>query len=142
MRSQQIASYTLTTTDKCVKHLVSQEGANMKTEKQIEAIQKIVAQGMAAKIPAHFTAKKIAETMESFSRGEVWVVTIQLAETIIAVGSTEATALHWAGVQAVEFLTLRGCTDDNGDPWHPATVAEWFGYRSTKLDIDGDGDIH
>jgi hypothetical protein len=132
----------LTSQMEFVRNLVSQEGANMKTEKQTETIRKIVAQGMAAKIPAHFTAKKITEAMESFSRGEVWVVTIQLAETVIAVGSTEATALHWAGVQAVEFLTLRDCTDDNGDPWQPATVAEWFGYRSTKLDIDGDGDIH
>lgn len=127
---------------KTVKQLPSLKGANMKTEEQTETIRKIVAKGMAAKIPAQFTAQKITDTMESFSRGEVWVVTIQLAETIIAVGSTEATALHWAGVQAVEFLTLRDCTDDNGDQWHPATVAEWFGYRSTKLQIDGDGDIH
>ena len=142
MRSQQIASYTLTTADRCVKQLVSQEGANMKTEEQTEAIRKIVAQGMAAKIPAHLTAKKITETMESFSRGEVWVVTIQLAETIIAVGSTEATAKHWAGVAGAEFLTLRDCTDDNGDPWNAVTVPEWFGYRATKLEIDGDGDYH
>ena len=114
----------------------------MKTEEQTETIRKIVAQGMAAKIPSHFTAQKIADTMESFSRGEVWVVTIELAETIIAVGSNEATALHWAGVKATEFLTLRDCTDNDGNLWNPETLTEYFGYRATKLDIDGDGDYH
>ena len=34
MRSQQIASYTLTTTDKCVKHLESLKGADMKKQER------------------------------------------------------------------------------------------------------------
>ena len=109
---------------------------------QLEQVRKIIAQGMAAKIPAQITAQRVTDTIGTFSRGSVWVVTIQLAETIIAVGSDLPTALHWAGVKAAEFLTLRDCTDDNGDQWHPATVAEWFGYAATELEIDGAGDYH
>lgn len=109
---------------------------------QIEQFRKIIAQGMAAKIPAHITAQRVTDTIAMTSRGTVWVVTIELAETIIAVGSDLPTALHWAGVKAAEFLTLRECTDDDGNPWNPATVAEWFGYRATELEIDGAGDYH
>ena len=113
----------------------------METAEQTEIVRKIIAQGMAARIPAHITADKLSNAVATFPRGSVWVVTIDLAETIVAVGSNKATALHWAGVRAVEFLTLRDSADDNGEPWHPVTVAEYFGYRATELEIDGPGCI-
>lgn len=73
------------------------------------------------------------------TRGTVWVVTIELAETILAVGSDRGTALHWAGVRAAQFLNRHGRTDEHEDPWDPSTVAEYFGYRATELEIDGNG---
>jgi hypothetical protein len=76
---------------------------------------------------------------ENKSRGTVWVVTIELAETILAVGSDKATALHWAGVRAAQFLNAKERKLEGGKSWEPATVAEYFGYRATELEIDGDG---
>ena len=79
-------------------------------------------------------------TNDTKSRGSVWVVTIELAETILAVGSDKATALHWAGVRAAEFLNANDVgTNEHGEPWHPATIAVYFGYRATELEIDGSG---
>jgi len=79
-------------------------------------------------------------TNDTKSRGSVWVVTIELADTILAVGSDKATALHWAGVRAAQFLTANDVgVDEFGNLWHPATIAEYFGYRATELEIDGDG---
>jgi hypothetical protein len=79
-------------------------------------------------------------TNETTSRGSVWVVTIELAETILAVGSDKATALHWAGVRAAEFLRANDVgVDEFGNQWHPTTIAEYFGYRATELEIDGNG---
>ena len=76
---------------------------------------------------------------ETNSRGSVWVVTIELAETILAVGSDKATALHWAGVRASQFLNEKERKLVGGQSWQPATVAEYFGYRATELEIDGNG---
>lgn len=77
------------------------------------------------------------------SRGTVWVVTIDgIAEPVVAVASDKATALHWAGVKATEYLTLGGCQDEDGTPWSPATVAEYFGYHATELEIDGEANYH
>ena len=76
---------------------------------------------------------------ENQSRGAVWVVTIELAETILAAGSDKATALHWAGVRASEFLNDKERKLEGGKSWNPSTVAEYFGYRATELEIDGDG---
>jgi hypothetical protein len=78
---------------------------------------------------------------ENQSRGTVWVVTIELAERILAVGSNKATALHWAGVRASEFLNHKERKLEGGQSWNPSTVVEYFGYRATELEIDGDGRI-
>jgi hypothetical protein len=82
---------------------------------------------------------KVMETAEQItSLGPVWVVTIDLAYPIIAVGSTKAKALHSAGVRAARLLN-ETCILDNGELWEPATVAEWFCVNVTQLEIDGPG---
>ena len=73
------------------------------------------------------------------SRGTVWVVTIDLAAPIIAVGSTKATALLSAGIRAAKWLNANDYETDTGTQWDPATVAEWFCVNVTQLKIDGPG---
>jgi hypothetical protein len=111
----------------------------MGTAEQMEIVRKIIAQGMAARIPAHITADKISDTVATFPRGSVWVVTIDLAAPIIAVGSTKATALLSAGIRAAKWLNANDYETDNGTQWDPATVAEEFCVNVTELEIDGPG---
>lgn len=109
MRSQQIASYTLTTADKFVRHLVSQKGANMKTKKQT-----------------------------------VWVVEIQLNDSIMAIGTTEKIALRNCAARAVKYLDDRDCgiNWDTGKKWTKPTLVEYFCYRATECELDGIGQIN
>jgi hypothetical protein len=76
------------------------------------------------------------------SRGTVWLVTIELADTVAAVGSDKATALHWATVKACDYLHHANAYQRNGDKWTPDAVVEYFGYRATETEIDGGGVIH
>jgi hypothetical protein len=79
----------------------------------------------------------------NISWGHVYVATIELAETVLAVGRNEATAKHWAGVHAAQFLNDRGGVNPNtGEQWNAYTVAEYFGVRVTLCEIDGDGVLH
>ena len=73
------------------------------------------------------------------SRGTVWVVTIDgIKYPIVAVGSNKATALHWAGVKAAEYLNAVEVLDEEGNPWNASTVAEYYGYHTTEVEIDGE----
>ena len=94
---------------KSVKHLVSQEGANMKTKKQT-----------------------------------VWVVEIQLNDSIVAVGTTEKIALRNCAARAVEYLENRDCgiNRDTGKKWTKPTLIEYFCYRATECELDGIGERH
>jgi len=77
------------------------------------------------------------------SRGHVYVATIELVETVLAVGSDESTARHWAGVHAAQFLNDRGGVNpDTGEQWNADTVADYFGVRVTLCEIDGHGVLH
>jgi ABC-type sugar transport system substrate-binding protein len=114
-------------------------GQVMETAEQMEIIRKIIAQGMAARIPAHITADKISDAVATFPRGSVWVVTIDLAAPIIAVGSTKATALLSAGIRAAKWLNEHDYETGRGTLWEPATVAEQFCVNVTELEIDGPG---
>jgi hypothetical protein len=77
------------------------------------------------------------------SRGHVYVATIELAETVLAVGRNEPTAKHWASVRAAQFLNDRnGVNPNTGDKWNAHTVADYFGVRVTRCEIDGDGVLH
>ena len=72
----------------------------------------------------------------------VWLVEIPLNDSIVAVGTTEAIALHNCGVAALKYLNNAGVElDEDCNPWEIATIAEYFGYRSTELELDGVGDI-
>lgn len=74
----------------------------------------------------------------------VWVVEIMLNDSIVAVGTTEPTALRNCAARALKYLQDAGVGVDRttGDAWTTETLAEYFGYRSTELELDGDGDIH
>lgn len=77
------------------------------------------------------------------SRGTVWVVTIDgVKDPVIAVGSNQATALHWAGVKAAEYLNAVEVLDEEGNRWNASTVAEYYGYHATELEIDGEAKYH
>lgn len=77
------------------------------------------------------------------SRGFVWVVTIDgIKDPVIAVGSNEASALFWAGVKAAEYLNAVEVLDEEGNPWNASTVAEYYGYHATELEIDGEAKYH
>jgi len=76
-------------------------------------------------------------------RGTVWVVTIDgIKDPVIAVGSNQATALHWAGVKAAEYLNAVEVLDEGGNRWNASTVAEYYGYHATELVIDGEAKYH
>jgi hypothetical protein len=76
-------------------------------------------------------------------RGIVWVVTIDgIADTVVAVATDKATALHWAGVKAAEYLNAVEVLDEGGERWNASTVAEYYGYHATKLVIDGEAKHH
>jgi hypothetical protein len=76
-------------------------------------------------------------------RGIVWVVTIDgIKYPVIAVGSNKATALHWAGVKAAESLNAVDVLDEEGNPWNASTVAEYYGYNATEVEIDGEAKYH
>ena len=76
-------------------------------------------------------------------RGSVWVVTIDgIGRPAIAVGSNKATALHWAGVKAAEYLNAVEVLDEEGNPWNASTVAEYYGYHATEVEIDGEAHYH
>lgn len=111
----------------------------METAEQLEIVRKIIAHGMAAKIPAHITADKLSDAVATFPRGSVWVVTIDIVAPVVAVGSTRAMALHSAGVRAARVLNENGYATEDGGQWEPATVAETFCVNVTQLDIDGPG---
>lgn len=74
----------------------------------------------------------------------VWLVEIVLNDSIVAVGTTEKTALRNCAARALEYLNNAGVGVDRhtGDDWNAETLAEYFGYRSTELELDGIGERH
>jgi len=75
---------------------------------------------------------------------KLWIVEIVLNDSIVAVGTTEPIALRNCAARALEYLNDAGVGVDRhtGDEWTTETLAEYFGYRSTELNLDGSGEIH
>ena len=78
------------------------------------------------------------------SLGRVWVVEIVLNDSIVAVGTSKASALRNCAAKALQYLNDAGVGIDRhtGDPWDASTLAEYFGYRATECELDGAGEIH
>ena len=74
----------------------------------------------------------------------VWVVEIQLADSIVAVGTTKPIALRNCALRALEYLQNAGVGVDRttGDDWTTDTLVEYFGYRDTECELDGIGERH
>jgi hypothetical protein len=72
----------------------------------------------------------------------VWVARIQLAYDIVAVGSTEKKARAKCAARAIEFLTNRGCNNqDTGEKWTASAINDYFGCNTIECDVDGIGQI-
>ena len=112
------------------------------TAEQLEEVRKIIAQGMAARIPAQFTAQKISDKVATFPFGSVWIAEIQLAESLIAVATTEKLAVRNCAIRALEFLENRDVLDENGDHYTIDSLVEYFGCRVTECELDGAGERH
>lgn len=76
------------------------------------------------------------------TRQTVWVVEIPLADSIMAVGTTEANALRGAAIRALEYLNNVGAGVDRktDEYWTTDTLVQYFGYRSTECELDGIGE--
>ena len=82
-----------------------------------------------------------ADTITTSPRGSVWVVTIDLAYPIVAVGSTKAKALLSASIRAARLLNDNGYVTADGGHWHSTNLSEQFCVNVTQLDIDGPGAV-
>jgi len=74
----------------------------------------------------------------------LWVVEIQLSDSIIAVGTRQSIALRNCAARALEYLNNAGVGVDRttGDDWTTDTLVEYFGYRATECELNGDGERH
>ena len=85
-----------------------------------------------------------SNSADTKTRQIVWVVEIPLADSILAVGTTEGHALRGAAIRALEYLNNAGVGVDRstGEHWTADTLVQYFGYRSTECELDGIGERH
>lgn len=73
----------------------------------------------------------------------VFVVEIQLRDSIVAVGTSETVALKNCAARAYEYLKTRDALDpETGRHWTKRALVDYFGYRVTECELDGIGQRH
>lgn len=72
----------------------------------------------------------------------LWVVEIQLSDSIVAVGTRQAIAVRNCAARALEYLENRDVLDEHGDHYTIESLIDYFGYRATECELNGAGERH